>query len=128
LDDGESALAAALREASEEVGLDPSQVEIIGELAPLATLSSRAGIMPFVGVLPGRPELRPNPDEVELAFDVALADLMADGVHQEEIWAFPGGDGERPIHFFDLPHDIVWGATARMLHELLELVCQTPPD
>lgn len=126
LDEGEAPLAAALREASEEVGLDPAEVEILGELAPLATFSTRAGIMPFVGALPGRPALHPNPAEVELAFDVALAELMADGVHQEELWRFPGGEVERPVHFFDLPHDIVWGATARMLHQLLELVSQTP--
>ena len=57
LEPGESPVAGALREAAEEVGLDPSLVEIVGELAPLATLSSTAAITPFVGILAGRPRL-----------------------------------------------------------------------
>lgn len=121
LDPGEAPLAAALREASEEVGLVPDDVEILGQLEPLATLSSRSGITPFVGVLATRPALHPNPHEVEHAFDVALVDLMAEGVHQEERWDTPWAE-DRPVHFFDLPDDIVWGATARILHQLLELV------
>jgi 8-oxo-dGTP pyrophosphatase MutT (NUDIX family) len=124
LDEGEDALAAALREASEEVGLEPASVDIVGELSPLATVGSRAAINPFVGVLPGRPELRANPDEVELAFDVSLAELMEDGVFREERWRW-GGSEDRPMYFFELPHDTIWGATARMLYELLELVALT---
>ena len=72
-------MSAALREASEEVGLDPTLVDILGELAPLTTMSSRAAITPYVGALATRPSLTPNPDEVELAFDVALSDLMTKG-------------------------------------------------
>jgi 8-oxo-dGTP pyrophosphatase MutT (NUDIX family) len=117
----ETPLQAALREAEEEVGIDPSTPEVLGGLAPLATLSSSSSITPFVAVLPGRPALRPNPGEVELAFDVALADLRADGVFREERWDFPFG-ADRPVYFFDLPADLIWGATARILHELLALV------
>jgi 8-oxo-dGTP pyrophosphatase MutT (NUDIX family) len=121
LDDDEAPVAAALREAAEEVGIDPTAVDIIGELSPLATVGSRASITPFVGVLGGRPVLTPNPEEVELAFDVSLAELMGDGVFREERWQFAGLQN-RPMYFFELPDDIVWGATARMLFELLELV------
>src|SRR3954469_3379070 len=64
LDPGEAPLDAALREAQEEVGIDPSAVEIVGRLNPLSTFSSSSFITPFVGALPGRPELRPNPYEV----------------------------------------------------------------
>ncbi|HVF73501.1 MAG TPA: CoA pyrophosphatase [Acidimicrobiales bacterium] len=124
LDEDEGPLAAALREASEEVGLDPADVEILGQLTPLATLSKGAHITPFVGVLEGRPVLRPNPAEVEHAFDIALVELLDESVYGEELWEMPGM-GERPMHFFTLPHDIVWGATARILYELLELVALT---
>ena len=123
---GEEPMSAALREASEEVGLDPSLVDILGELAPLTTMSSRAAITPYVGALSTRPSLTPNPDEVELAFDVALADLAGPGVHREERWSAPGMPEDRAMHFFDLPDDIVWGATARVLHELLTLVTRPP--
>jgi 8-oxo-dGTP pyrophosphatase MutT (NUDIX family) len=121
LEPGEAPLAAALREAGEEVGLVEDDVEILGQLEPLATLSSRSGITPFVGVLPARPVLHPNPHEVEHAFDVALSELMDEAVYREEIWDTEWADN-RPVHFFDLPEDIVWGATARILHELLELI------
>jgi 8-oxo-dGTP pyrophosphatase MutT (NUDIX family) len=119
-DPGEPLVAAALREAWEEVGLDPARVEIVGSLGALTTVSSGALITPFVGVLVDRPPLHPNPAEVEHAFDVALADLLADGVHRAERWSRAGEEFE--VQFFDLPADIVWGATARILTELLRRV------
>lgn len=127
LDPGEAPMAAALREAAEELGLVPDTVEILGQLPPLATVSSRSSITPFVGALPGRPVLHPNPAEVELAFDVSLARLAAEGVHREERWHRPElSEGpelaHRTVHFFELDDDTVWGATARILHQFLELV------
>lgn len=121
LDQDEGPVEAALREASEEIGLDPTDVEILGQLSPLATLSKGSHITPFVGALERRPVLRPNPQEVEHAFDIALVELLAEPVYQEERWDMPMAP-DRPMHFFHLPHDIVWGATARILYELLELV------
>jgi 8-oxo-dGTP pyrophosphatase MutT (NUDIX family) len=121
LDPGESALDAALREAWEEIGLEPGAVEIIGRLTTMRTMRSPAPIVPFVGVLPGRPALLPNPAEVERAFTVSLAELSDAEVYREEIWTFPD-EPERAMHFFELFGDTVWGATAHMLHELLDLV------
>lgn len=125
VDPDETLAGAALREAWEEVGLDPLGVDIIGSLTPLTTMSSGALIHPFVGLLDARPVLAANPAEVELVFDVTLADLLAEGVHHSELWGVEGG--ARELHFFELPHDIVWGATARMLCELLDLVTATLP-
>lgn len=124
VDPGEARLAAALREAAEEVGLDPAAVEIIGELSPLSTMSSRAAITPFVGVLSERPRLAPNPAEVERVFDVSLAELASEEVYHEELWEL-AEMGVREMNFFELVGDTVWGATARMLRELLELVFQS---
>jgi 8-oxo-dGTP pyrophosphatase MutT (NUDIX family) len=123
LDDDESPVAAALREAREEIGLDPAGVEILGQLSPLSTFSSQAVITPFVGVLAERPRLHPNPAEVERVFDASLAELVSDGVYREELWELPDV-GWREMNFFELPGDTVWGATARMLKELLELVLE----
>jgi 8-oxo-dGTP pyrophosphatase MutT (NUDIX family) len=125
LEDGEAPLAAALREAAEEIGLEPATVEILGQLSPLSTFANRSLITPFVGALPGRPALHPNPLEVERAFDVPLAGLVADGVYRSELWELPVA-GWREIYLFDLVGDLVWGATARMLAELLELVFEGP--
>jgi 8-oxo-dGTP pyrophosphatase MutT (NUDIX family) len=121
IDRGELPLAAALREAHEEVGLDPASVHVLGELAPLCTFANPAPITPFVAALPGRPALHPNPAEVERAFTVPLVELTDPEVYREELWVFPDGS-ERSIPFFELWGDTVWGATARMLRELLDLV------
>ena len=118
LDPGETALEAALRESTEEIALDPRHVEIIGTLDDVATVGSRSLIHAFVGVLPERPsELRPNPLEVERVLLVPLSELMADGVFREERWGV--APLERSIYFFELADETVWGATARMLVNLL---------
>jgi len=118
---GESALSAALRETEEEVGLDPSGVEVMGRLTQMRTALNPAPITPFVGALASRPTLRPNPAEVERAFTIPLVELTGSEVYRQELWTFPDGV-ERPLEFFELIGDTVWGATARMLTELLDLV------
>jgi 8-oxo-dGTP pyrophosphatase MutT (NUDIX family) len=120
--DGEAPEHAALREAYEEVALDPSTVEVVGELDHLATVSGLFELMPFVGFLAGRPALRANDDEVAAIFDVSLADLMGEHIFREELWDV--GQGEWPVYFFELGHDIVWGATARVLYQLLARVTE----
>jgi 8-oxo-dGTP pyrophosphatase MutT (NUDIX family) len=124
VDPGESALDAARREAHEEIGLDPAAVEIVGELDHLATVSSGSFIVPYVGVLPGRPETRMSPAEVEAVLHVPLAELLDPAIFREELWTFPGGY-ERPITFFELVGDTVWGATASLLRQLLGIVTGT---
>jgi 8-oxo-dGTP pyrophosphatase MutT (NUDIX family) len=123
LDEGEAAVDAALREAREEVGIESAAVDILGPLSPLVTVAGEVLIAPFVGVLPVRPQLLPSPAEVERAFDVSLAELVSEGVYREELWTIPG-ESERSISFFELIGDTVWGATAWMLRDLLELVLQ----
>ncbi len=125
IDPCEAPLDAALREAREEVGLEPASVRVLGELAQLWTFTNPAPITPFVAELPGRPVLRPNPAEVERAFTVPLIELTDPDVYHEEVWVFPDGS-ERSIHFFELWNDTVWGATARLLRELLDLVVVSP--
>ena len=92
---GESPIDGALREAKEEIDLDPSTVEVIGELDHLATVTSWSFIVPYVGALPGRPETHPNPAEVEAVLHVPLAELLDPGNFRQEIWTFPGGDPGR---------------------------------
>jgi 8-oxo-dGTP pyrophosphatase MutT (NUDIX family) len=117
---GEAMDAAAVREAVEEVALDPAGVEILGELDHLMTVSSRSFIVPFVGLLPGRPNgLVPNPDEVDAVLFVTLRELLDDDVYREERWTWD--ELERRIHFFELVGDTLWGATASMLRQLLGL-------
>ena len=124
-DPGETMVQAALREANEEVFLDPLLVEPLGELDHLTTVTRRAYIVPVVGLLPGRPELGRNPAEVEAVLHVPLRELMSPGVFREERW----GEGElsRPVYFFELVGDTVWGATAALLRQLLALLAGADP-
>jgi 8-oxo-dGTP pyrophosphatase MutT (NUDIX family) len=119
----ETLLATALREAHEETGLDPQAVTIVGELDHLETVTSRSFIVPFVGMLPGRPTLEPNPSEVELILHVPVNELLMDGVFREERWGLPPLD--RPIYFFEIVGDTIWGATAAMLRNLLAIATRT---
>jgi 8-oxo-dGTP pyrophosphatase MutT (NUDIX family) len=118
--------ATALREAHEEMALDPTAVRLVGRLDGLQTYSSRSEIHAFVGVLEHRPDLVPEAGEVDAILHVPLAELVEDGVYREERWSF-GGMGDRPMHFFELVGDTVWGATARMLRQLLLIALDLDP-
>jgi 8-oxo-dGTP pyrophosphatase MutT (NUDIX family) len=133
IDGQEGVVEAALREAAEEVSLDPSLVTVIGELTPMPTVASNTVMTPVVAALDRRPELTANPGEVGRIFDVALSDLVADGVFHEEWWSVPGRmealglpDAEFPVWFFEVAGETVWGATARTLMELICLSLGVP--
>lgn len=120
---GEDLEETARREAWEEVGLDPASVEVIGELDHLSTISSDSFIVPYVGLLPSAPHLVANPAEVDAVLRVPVAELLSPGVFREERWPLFGAD--RPIVFFELVGDTVWGATAAMLRQVLGLLTGT---
>jgi len=129
LEPGEDEVTAALREATEEVSLDPSTVTVIGRLTAMPTVSSNTLMTPVVGAMAHRPSLRASPAEVERVFDVALSDLVTGRAFHEEWWTVPDRldsvglpVGEFPVWFFDVAGETVWGATARTLMELLCLV------
>ncbi len=119
LDPGETYEQAAVREADEEVGLSPSLVTLVGRLQPIATYVSRSWIVPVVARVDGRLELHGQPDEVDRVLWLPLRDLTTPGTFREEWWHTV--QGERPIFFFELDDETVWGATARMLHQLLRV-------
>jgi 8-oxo-dGTP pyrophosphatase MutT (NUDIX family) len=131
---GESVAAAARREASEEVALDDRELGVLGWLHPVRTFSSASLVLPVVAALPGRPVLVANPDEVARVFDVALAELVADGVFHEERWSVPGrvvplsADGWYSVWFFEAAGETIWGATARVLYELLLVTLGLRPE
>ncbi len=116
-------LATALREAWEEVRLDPSSVEVVGEVDHLSTVTSQSFIVPYVGIVPSRPALVADPAEVDAILHVALSELLDPAIWREEVWRWNGA--ARPIWFFELQGDTVWGATAAMLRQLLGLVTGT---
>ncbi len=113
---------AALREAEEEIGLHPKDVEIVGRLDSLMTVT-QFHIVPVVGVMPWPYPLRLNPAEVARVFGVPLS-WLADPANRETHLRDPLVPGPKvPVHYF-LPYDgeIIWGATARITLNLLELL------
>ena len=119
MDPGETPPETAIREAHEEVGLDPSLVTVHGELDHLSTVVSRSYIVPVVATVAERPELTAAPDEVERILWVSLAELSRADTYREEWWGTAPLD--RPLFFFELDDETIWGATGRMLHQLLRL-------
>jgi peroxisomal coenzyme A diphosphatase NUDT7 len=123
LEPGETEVDGALREANEEVGLDPDAVEVIGELDHLATVVSRSHIVPVVGRAATQLALAPASPEVERVLWVPLAEFARPDTYRAERWALPPGlpgPPERVLHFFELDDETVWGATARILVDLFD--------
>jgi 8-oxo-dGTP pyrophosphatase MutT (NUDIX family) len=113
-------LATALREAHEEIGLDPRHVTILGALDDLETVSSRFVITPFVGLVPHPYEWRASPDEVDAIFTVPVRRLVARGTERQEQWDF--GGSRHPIDLYEVDGHIIWGATHRITRNLLALL------
>lgn len=123
-DPGETLIETALREAHEEISLDPTSPEIIGELDHLSTVTSGSIIVPFVAALHAPPEaLVANPGEVDAILDVRVADLLEPNRYYEEQWPLFGS--WHTIVFFDLGDDVLWGATAAMMRQLLGIATGT---
>jgi 8-oxo-dGTP pyrophosphatase MutT (NUDIX family) len=115
-DPAEDLVATALREAQEEIGLDPGEVEVIGALPPVGTFVTGYKVHPFVGLIAEGLPLRPNPAEVaaillfrveELRAGFALRRLVRRGI---------------PIRTptYVIGEHLIWGATARILGDLLD--------
>jgi 8-oxo-dGTP pyrophosphatase MutT (NUDIX family) len=117
IDPGETQVDAALREANEEVGLDPAMVEVVGELDHLATVVSRSHIVPIVGRVPAQLVLAPASAEVERVLWVPLAEFVRADTYRAERWTVP--PRERVLYFFELDDETVWGATAHIIVDLL---------
>lgn len=120
-DPGETFEQTARREAFEEIGLDPALPTVIGELDHTVTLAGTE-MVPLVAELPGRPtDLSANPAEVAAVLTVRVGELLVTEHYRGEQW-----EG-RQMHEFDLEGDTIWGATARILHQFLEVVLAVPP-
>lgn len=109
----------ALREAREEVGLRSDPVEIIGELSELYIPHSNSRVTPVVGYLKERPALIANPDEVDEIFSVELHSLASKKNLIEEQWKLR--EYQYQVPYWDVHRVPLWGATAMMLNELLDL-------
>jgi 8-oxo-dGTP pyrophosphatase MutT (NUDIX family) len=125
-DDGDRDLwETALREAEEEVALDPSSVTPIGGLDRFTTVGSASLIHPYVAVSETVPDVHvASPGEVEAIVNVSLAELLSEVAWREEIWGLREF-GTRALTFFEIEGDTIWGATGSMLRQLLAIATGT---
>ena len=111
-------LDTALREAHEEVGLDPGAVEILGALPPTPTFVTNYAIYPFVGRIAAGQAWTLQPTEVDAILELSLADVRAGYARRRLV--------RRGVAFrtdtYCVGEDLIWGATARIVADLLERV------
>jgi 8-oxo-dGTP pyrophosphatase MutT (NUDIX family) len=112
--------ATALREAQEEIALDPAAVEVVGSLPPVSTFVTGYRIQPFVGLVaePAELGLEPNPTEVETVLAFTL-DALKDGYEMRRLVR-----RGVPVHTptYEVDGQLIWGATARILGDFLKRV------
>jgi 8-oxo-dGTP pyrophosphatase MutT (NUDIX family) len=108
--------STALREAHEEIGLDPADVELVGALPPVGTFVTGYRVFPFVGLVERGQSWRPQASEVAQVLEFTLADLVAG--HEMQRLLRKGVPIKTPTYTVD--GHLVWGATARILQSLLE--------
>ena len=108
-------VAAALREAEEEVGVNPSEVDVLGRGAPYVT-GTMFRITPVVGLLPADFEPRPDPTEVADVFETPIDFLMNIANHQVGRAVYKGKERQ----FYEMPHGgfRIWGVTAGIIRKL----------
>jgi 8-oxo-dGTP pyrophosphatase MutT (NUDIX family) len=117
--DDASAAAAALREAEEEIGLDPARVAIIGRLPPYQTVTGFR-IHPVVGWISPPFELRPDPFEVAEAFEVPLRFVLDPENHRRQ--SYRRGPVTRAYYVLPYQGRFIWGATAGILVNLARVL------
>jgi 8-oxo-dGTP pyrophosphatase MutT (NUDIX family) len=116
----------AIRETFEEIGVHPQDIEILGELDNVGTLTSNFLITPFVGIIPYPYDLIVNEDEIEQLIEVPLSALIDFTKLREEKYVIDGSEYLESI--FDYKGHVIWGATARIMKQFLDLLISDCPE
>lgn len=109
----------ALRETKEEIGIKPATIRLAGQISPLYLFKSDNKITPYVGFLDHKPTLTRNPNEVEEIITVKLNTLLSDTHLKRETWTLQ--ERELEVPYWNIHRVPLWGATAMILSELLEI-------
>ena len=118
-------LETALRETQEEMGIDPEQVEVLGELDDEVTISNYV-ISPYVGTIPPSSRFKPNDREVAEVLEVPVGSLADEGSVRYEAKIAQGGVQESRSYVYR--GELIWGATARVLDRFLGLLEGLSPE
>ena len=121
VEQGEDAFQAALREAEEEIGIDKSDVRVVGKLSNFNVIPSNFLVSPVVATIPYVPSFVPDPYEVEKIIKADLFELLHENAIQEKEILAAGIYPMMAPHFL-IEDEIVWGATAMILNEFREVI------
>lgn len=117
-----SPVQTALRETQEEIGLHPNDVRILGQMRPYRTVTNYR-VTPVVGVIPWPYPLRPAQDEVSRIFTIPLSWLAEEANYEVRLRELPQPhDPVRVIYYKPYDGEILWGASARMTINLIQLL------
>ena len=119
MEENETLEKTALREAFEEVGIIPDNVEILGKMTPLPVPVSKYMITPFIGITNNEPKWNINRQEVDELIILKYTDLIDSNNGYYEDWNLNGNMLRVPI--FKIMNKDIWGATAAVLSELIDL-------
>ena len=117
-----SLLNTALREAEEEIGLSPSDVEIIGGLDDMPTVATSYVISPYVGLIPYPYQFEVDKWETEEIIEVPISALRDESCFSISTTESNGEEIE--TYFYKYDKRVIWGATARILKQLLEITAK----
>lgn len=116
-----SRVETALREAWEEIRLPADAVEVLGLLDDTETRATQFVITPVVGIVTRPVAFQPDGREIERVIEVPLETLRDPAIFRTELWEV-GGEGH-DVHFYEVSvEDVIWGATARILKQFLDIV------
>ena len=116
----------AIRETFEEIGVHPQDVDILGELDNIGTLTSNFLITPFVGIIPYPYDYIVNEDEIQQLIEVPLSALIDFTNLREETHVINGTEYLESI--FDYNGHVIWGATAIIMKQFLDLLISDCPE
>ncbi len=115
----------ALRETHEEVGIHRNDVQIIGKLTALHIPVSHTMVYPYVGICMNKPLLRPDPLEVKYIIECPVEELINPDNRKQKMMTIDNRNIEIP--YFDILGDHIWGATAMIISEFLEIAGTIKP-
>jgi 8-oxo-dGTP pyrophosphatase MutT (NUDIX family) len=121
LEEGETALEAALRETHEEIGISSALIEVVAQLSDFYVMPSNSVVYPYIGILKRLPDFQINEDEVQEIILVKLEYLLEKENLVSELWHFHSFSADVP-HWKVHKEKNLWGATAMILSEFLEII------
>ncbi len=111
----------AIRETEEEIGINASKINLLGQLTQLYIPVSNFLVYPFVGYMDGMPNFNPDAKEVDEVIEARLSDFFNQGNRKEKEMEFSSGFRIKNVPYFDIKGHVVWGATSMIMSEFLHL-------